>query len=62
MSEETKPVNKKDVFDPTRDGATSAVVSRALRRVRRPSKHAALPSLNSSVLFPCSPLKLCGGH
>eukprot|EP00903_Cladosiphon_okamuranus_P007116 g6914.t1 len=33
VSEETKPVNRKDLFDPTRDGATSAVVSRALRRL-----------------------------
>lgn len=35
VSEEIKPAYKKDVFDPTRDGATSAVVSRALRRVGR---------------------------
>lgn len=35
VSEESKPASKKDVFDPTRDGAASAVLSRALRRVRK---------------------------
>ncbi|CAN0503694.1 unnamed protein product, partial [Ectocarpus sp. 12 AP-2014] len=33
VSEESKPPSKKDAFDPTRDGAASAVLSRALRRV-----------------------------
>ncbi|CBJ28034.1 hypothetical protein Esi_0089_0094 [Ectocarpus siliculosus] len=33
VSEESKPASKKDAFDPTRDGAASAVLSRALRRL-----------------------------
>ncbi|CAM9165201.1 unnamed protein product [Scytosiphon promiscuus] len=50
VSEESKP-KRRDVFDPTRDGTTSAVVSRALRRLYGFSDERAGEVLSSAEAF-----------
>ncbi|CAM9304642.1 unnamed protein product [Ectocarpus sp. 6 AP-2014] len=51
VSEESKHASKKDAFDPTRDGAASAVLSRALRRLYKFSDKGAVEVMSSAEAF-----------